>query len=143
MTVPWEAMDAEHPDHDEWVAQAGRCFAGHRHPTAYIVLRYAQDFPPEKRSRLIDGRWMDAPDPLRIDRPARTGDPFFRTVSVAEPTGRFETRDDGELARVWELRLVSDTPCCDYRDHSPEPCACPDHPESYLHPLGTKPWPEP
>lgn len=112
----------------------------------HIVLRYAPDFPVEKRRRSIDGRWMEGPDPMRINypRPDPTPDPFFRTVAVAEPTGRYETREDGERAEVWELRLVADDPpCCDYRDHSPEPCACPEHPESYLHPLGAKPWPEP
>jgi hypothetical protein len=29
-------------------------------------------------------------------------------------------------------------PCCDYTDHSPGPCACPEHPPSVLHPFGTE-----
>jgi hypothetical protein len=27
-------------------------------------------------------------------------------------------------------------PCCTYRDHSPGPCACPEHERSALHPFG-------
>lgn len=29
----------------------------------------------------------------------------------------------------------SPLPCCDYRDHSPGPCACPKHQQSALHPF--------
>lgn len=32
-------------------------------------------------------------------------------------------------------------PCCDYRDHSPGPCACPEHKASALHPVGKRHWP--
>lgn len=35
-----------------------------------------------------------------------------------------------------QLREVGHAPCCDYRDHSPGPCACPDHDASVIHPLG-------
>lgn len=31
---------------------------------------------------------------------------------------------------------MSDTPCCDYRDHSPGPCACPEHDQTAMHPFG-------
>lgn len=33
--------------------------------------------------------------------------------------------------------------CCTYRDHFGEDavCACPDHPQSYLHPHGAQAWP--
>lgn len=27
-------------------------------------------------------------------------------------------------------------PCCDYRDHGPGGCACPNHPRSALHVFG-------
>lgn len=27
-------------------------------------------------------------------------------------------------------------PCCDYRDHGSNGCACPEHPQSELHPFG-------
>lgn len=32
--LPWEAFDADHPDHDDWVTDTGRCFddACPRHP---------------------------------------------------------------------------------------------------------------
>lgn len=35
--------------------------------------------------------------------------------------------------------LTDETACCDYRDHSPGPCACPEHEEDALHPFGGKP----
>jgi hypothetical protein len=31
-TVPSEAWDETHPDHDWWVRQTGRCLADHAHP---------------------------------------------------------------------------------------------------------------
>lgn len=31
MTVPFEGFDYTHPDHADWVALAGQCFADHHH----------------------------------------------------------------------------------------------------------------
>jgi hypothetical protein len=64
------------------------------HPGARIYM------PPE-----VEGRWYDRsefsfPDPERYKPPTTSH-------GVAEPTGRFEVRDDGAVAEVWELRVVT------------------------------------
>lgn len=38
-TVPWEAMDPDHSDHEDWVEGAGRCFASHDHQ-AWLCSRF-------------------------------------------------------------------------------------------------------
>ena len=32
-TIPWEAFDETHPDHDWWVSQTGRCLVPDDCPT--------------------------------------------------------------------------------------------------------------
>lgn len=34
-----------------------------------------------------------------------------------------------------------DLPCCDYRGHNGQGCACPEHPHSAEHPFGDHPQP--
>lgn len=46
----------------------------------------------------------------------------------------------------WMDRDLSEgRPCCDSRDHNDDDavCLCPNHPNSYLHPAGSREWPEP
>lgn len=67
----------------------------------YIVLRHGPDIPDEYRAEHLEGRWYDA-----VYVP--TGPPGLSNAdAVAEPTGRFEVRDDGAVAEVWEIRLVT------------------------------------
>jgi hypothetical protein len=35
-----------------------------------------------------------------------------------------------------ETMTADSSPCCDYTDHSPGPCACPEHERSEMHPFG-------
>lgn len=63
--------------------------------TDYIVIRPAADLPPEFRLGDMDGRWYDLTD-------IPTG--FGVGTAVAVPSGRFEYREDGAVAEVWEIR---------------------------------------
>jgi hypothetical protein len=65
----------------------------------YIVLRHGLDLPDEYRSAPFEGLWIDRSD-VAFDRQGT--DP-----AVAEPAGRFEVRDDGVVAEVWEIRLTT------------------------------------
>lgn len=43
-------------------------------------------------------------------------------------------RDYPELA---PLMAAQDEPCCTHRDHGRGGCACPEHPQSAMHPFGS------
>jgi hypothetical protein len=73
----------------------------------YVVLRHGLDVPEEYRSARHEGLWLDRRDvPVG---PSAGGDRCAADPAVgqavAEPTGRFEARDDGAVAEVWEIRL--------------------------------------
>jgi hypothetical protein len=65
----------------------------------------------------------------------------------AVPPGGEDGIDWAEVA--WADReMRGELPCCDSRDHrngtdDDVQCPCPEHPQSYLHPNGEKPWPRP
>jgi hypothetical protein len=66
----------------------------------YIVIRPASNLPPGLLPQREDGRWYD----LTL---MPSGPPIpssGMTDVVAVPAGRFETREDGAVAEVWEVR---------------------------------------
>lgn len=67
----------------------------------YIVLRHGLDVPDEYRAEHMEGRWYDTEvvPTLPLGK--------IPALAVAEPTGRFETRDDGAVAEVYEIRLTT------------------------------------
>lgn len=70
----------------------------------YIVIRRAPDLPVDFNTGGLDGKWFDRSEMPVGSRP----NPFLREEDggegVAVPTGRFEVRDDGAVAEVWEIR---------------------------------------
>lgn len=74
-------------------------------PPQHAVLHWAEDVPDDVReaSPGIDGRWIDT---ARVPAGRPWSGPGVRTAH-AEPVEppRFEVRDDGVAARVWEVRL--------------------------------------
>jgi hypothetical protein len=64
-----------------------------------IVLRAYPGAPPGFMPPGYEGRWFDrASMPVhRVAAVAATG------TAAARPTGRFEVRDDGAVAEVWEV----------------------------------------
>lgn len=67
----------------------------------YAVIRPADDLPPGFLSPVWDGRWIKLPVPtylawLRGDYP----------IAKAYPTSRYETRSDGAVAEVYEVRTT-------------------------------------
>ena len=72
----------------------------------YIVLRRHPDLPEEFRlPDGYDGRWFDRRD-IALRRSEQLP-PHLRDSgpgAVAVPTGRFEVRDDGAVAEVWEFQ---------------------------------------
>lgn len=74
----------------------------------YVVVRRGLDMPEEWSMGDMDGKWLDRstmPPPLppgALNRFREKGGVVSSATAV--PTGRFETRDDGAVAEVWELR---------------------------------------
>lgn len=68
----------------------------------YVVIRRSADLPPGfVLPRGLDGTWFDrAQAPLHSLEPQFTPGPG---QVVATPTGRFEVREDGAVAEVWEV----------------------------------------
>lgn len=64
----------------------------------YVVIRPAPDLPPEFLPGYLNGRWYD-----RAELPWG-GSSCGWIDAVAVPTGRFEVRDDGAVAEVFEVR---------------------------------------
>lgn len=70
--------------------------------TDYIVIRPADDLPENAAPREMDGEWVDVAQLIRD----YGFDPEQATCMghPAVPTDRTETREDGAVARVWEVR---------------------------------------
>lgn len=67
----------------------------------YIVIRPAPDLPEGFLPASLDGIWYDRNTiPIRLG--AYSGPGIGEGVAV--PAGRFEVRDDGAVAEVWEVR---------------------------------------
>jgi hypothetical protein len=64
----------------------------------HAVIRAAADLPADFLPPEVEGRWYD----LTTIRP---GEPIPLDGAVAVPSGRFEVRDDGAVAEVYEVRL--------------------------------------
>lgn len=71
-------------------------FPAPEHPD-YVVIRATEDLPAGFLPRELEGRWFD----LRGFPLSLSDDPG---TAVAIPSGRFEVRDDGAVAEVWEVR---------------------------------------
>jgi hypothetical protein len=63
--------------------------------TKYVVIRPAPDLPAGFLPEHLNGRWFDLTW-------MRSGHGLGTGVAVA--TGRYESRDDGEVAEVYEVR---------------------------------------
>jgi hypothetical protein len=77
----------------------------------YVVMRASLDLPDGWMPPEMDGRWYDRSSmPTRAEAEAAAKRSAFRaeggtvTTAVAVPAGRFEVRDDGAVAEVWEIR---------------------------------------
>lgn len=64
----------------------------------FIVVRPAPDLPPGFLPAVLDGRWYD-----RRSVPQMFGE-HSANDGVAVATGRFEVRDDGAVAEIYEVR---------------------------------------
>lgn len=64
----------------------------------YLVIRAAPDLPPGFLSPSLDGKWIDRSQLPEDGWPYRWGD------AVAVASGRFEAREDGAVAEVFEVR---------------------------------------
>lgn len=75
----------------------------------YVVIRPAPDLPPGFMPDYYNGRWLD-----KWDIPGayygEESSPTPPGTGVAVATGRFERRDDGELAEVYEMQAPSRLP---------------------------------
>lgn len=74
----------------------------------YIVIRRGPDIPDEWRMpHGLGGRWFDRSTmPVGGAGSADAAREAGVTVGTAQavPTGRFEYREDGAVAEVWEIR---------------------------------------
>jgi hypothetical protein len=69
----------------------------------YVVIRAAADLPAGFMPADLNGKWFDRstlPSWVRVDGATRNVD----GGAVAVPTERFEVRDDGAVAEVFEFR---------------------------------------
>lgn len=70
----------------------------------YIVLRRHPDLRDDFRlPDGDDGKWFDRGD-IPVCPPPPHGRDTGPPGGVAVPTGRFEVRDDGAVAEVWEFQ---------------------------------------
>lgn len=73
----------------------------------YVVIRRAPDLPADFNIGDFDGKWLDRAQ-LNIEAAILRGslDRLYdgEPHAVAVPSGRFEVRDDGAVAEVWEIR---------------------------------------
>lgn len=73
----------------------------------YVVVRRGPDMPDEwLMPDGLEGKWFDR-SAVPVAAPGAPRNAERHTTSsamAAEPTGRFEVRDDGAVAEVWELR---------------------------------------
>jgi hypothetical protein len=73
----------------------------HRRDPDFIVIRGAPDLPAGYMPAGLDGTWFDLGDVAQAigTLAAAPG------TALARPTGRFEFREDGACAEVWEIAL--------------------------------------
>ncbi|WP_433067397.1 hypothetical protein [Dactylosporangium sp. CS-033363] len=78
----------------------------------FVVLRPAPDLPAGFLPEKLDGQWFNLVDLVYEayrdpDGPSDTeGVQFGPAGARAYPTGRYETRDDGAEAEVYEVRAL-------------------------------------
>jgi len=94
------AIDMQSPNKVDWF----------RPNTRYIVLRAAPGLPWNFMPEHLDGLWIDRPPSYVM--PALPG---WHAQGVA--TGRYERRDDGALAEVYELSPPPEVLDADDPDH--------------------------
>jgi hypothetical protein len=70
----------------------------------YIVIRPAPDLPPGFLPDRENGRWYDRATMPVADEEQRMNALVRYGGGVAVATGRFEVRDDGAVAEVYEVR---------------------------------------
>ena len=72
----------------------------------YIVVRAAPGLPEGFVPAHLEGRWYDRSQiPLgAVNVGAFEAAGGTVGTAIAEPSGRFEVRDDGAVAEVWEIR---------------------------------------
>jgi len=68
----------------------------------YIVVRPAPDLPEGFLPKELNGKWFDVDDVPRIP-PLGTNNKVSEAVAV--PTGKFEVREDGAVAEIYEVRV--------------------------------------
>jgi len=79
--------------------------------TRYVVIRPAADLPPGTLHPDWDGRWLLRDPGFAVDR--------TQFDQVAFATGRYETRDDGERAEVFEVRATHAAHCSPSHGRTP------------------------
>jgi len=67
----------------------------------YVVVRPSAGLPVDYLPDHLDGKWYDMED-IPMDYGLRPAQPGQATV-LARPTGRFEYREDGQAAEVYEV----------------------------------------
>jgi hypothetical protein len=70
----------------------------------YIVVRPAPDLPPGFLPDRENGRWYDRADMPQVDTESSLDAILRYGGGVAVATGRFESRYDGAVAEVYEVR---------------------------------------
>ena len=68
----------------------------------YVVIRPAAGLPEGVMPEGLDGKWFDKSRMAYGGGKVSVGVPAVSYQAV--PTGRLETRDDGAVAEVWEVR---------------------------------------
>lgn len=71
----------------------------------YIVFRRGERMPLEEFPPGLEGRWEERPDFLGLS--ASVWERPHGSAASAFPTNRFEVREDGEIAQVFEVRWPS------------------------------------
>lgn len=71
----------------------------------YIVVRAHPDLPAGFLPEKIEGLWLDMSGLPKDDEPIPVRGRYrIGSEAVAIPTGRFEQRDDGAVAEIYEVR---------------------------------------
>lgn len=70
----------------------------------YIVLRYADDYPPDKRVDRFDGLRLDGLSIPRGHHVVLGDNDGGQVHAYPKDPGEVELCDDGELAEVWTIR---------------------------------------
>lgn len=66
----------------------------------HVVIRPAADLPAGFLPSRLDGLWLDRAGLSQVG----AGQTATQGGAVAVPSGRFESRDDGAVAEVYEVR---------------------------------------